>query len=806
MLDKIQFMSTNRLLYWSLVLLLCAPFAVKSQTYCTPTVTNTGIYLNGVQFSYGGSQGQNWFTANGSYTYTSGSSATRSPYFGSSIWFNVYNGSGSTANIYVNGWIDWNNDGDFNDASEKVLTAIHNNLAAASSLGYGSTWTAPIWVTSGNKRVRFTVSTSDISNPCGTIAGEVEDYQITIINNNAPVISASPTPVINTLLSSQTNTDGFTIAQLLNSSDNSMVADSNDSSPTYITARGIAITGTSGSNGTWQYKTNGGSWTALPAVSNTSAFLLTNDGATVNATKLNTYLRFVPTGAGTSTITFRAWDVTTGTNATSVNTSTNGGTTAFSSNTTTASVNVLSGTANGTTQLYYGFGAGNYTIMKGDYTASSGTLYQPALLATTSSSQYYVADLKVDPTNGYLYWSDYDNVYRSNLTGGAETTLLSNLGYYCNSISLTSSNLYYMDFGTIARIRRSSLTGTGAVSLTGGTGQFQVTSANSYFTTVQYYNGKVYAWYFDSPQPSGQNWKFIRMDTTGANATTLLSSSATLSISYCTIVNDNIYWIEPVNNDYLLKTLPITGIGTPQTIYSTTLQLTNPVFDANTNSIVVAANPANNVNNSSYGNILRIDISSGTGSIIGNTSDILSGVYAYVANSAPLPATILSWTASKTTDNKALLNWKVGNETNGVSYVLERADDGIHFQPLATITGAKKSAYQWVDENPVAGTNYYRLAVQEPNKSLSYAGVRTVEIGGTGTTKVYPSPFGAQGFTIEMQEAITAPQPYALYDGNGRLVRQGTISEPKTTVSGNNLFPGMYILKTANRTFQLIRN
>ena len=100
---------------------------------------------------------------------------------------------------------------------------------------------------------------------------------------------------------------------------------------------GIAITGTNSANGTWFYSTNGGTtWTAVGAVSNSSALLLEANG--------DTRLYFQPaanfSGTVTDGITFRAWDETTGTAGTKVNTSTNGGSTAFSSATDTASVTV----------------------------------------------------------------------------------------------------------------------------------------------------------------------------------------------------------------------------------------------------------------------------------------------------------------------------------------------------------------------------------------------------------------------------------------------------------------------------------
>ena len=96
---------------------------------------------------------------------------------------------------------------------------------------------------------------------------------------------------------------------------------------------GIAITGLISGNGTWQYSTDGGlTWIAVGAVSDSNALLL----------RATDFIRFVPDGenADTASFDFRAWDQTSGLSGTKVDTSTNGGITAFSTATDTAAITV----------------------------------------------------------------------------------------------------------------------------------------------------------------------------------------------------------------------------------------------------------------------------------------------------------------------------------------------------------------------------------------------------------------------------------------------------------------------------------
>ena len=91
--------------------------------------------------------------------------------------------------------------------------------------------------------------------------------------------------------------------------------------------RGIAVTGVD-VNGTLHYSTDGGAnWIAAGAVGPTQSLLLKADG--------QTRVYFEPAanfnGSVTAALTFRAWDQSTGSAGQKVNTTTNGGATAFSS-------------------------------------------------------------------------------------------------------------------------------------------------------------------------------------------------------------------------------------------------------------------------------------------------------------------------------------------------------------------------------------------------------------------------------------------------------------------------------------------
>jgi hypothetical protein len=96
--------------------------------------------------------------------------------------------------------------------------------------------------------------------------------------------------------------------------------------------RGIAIAAADSANGTWQYTLDGTTWTTFTTPSAGNALLLASDATT--------RVRFVANANynGGSSITFRAWDQTTGVAGSTVAVGTPGGTSAFSVATATSSV------------------------------------------------------------------------------------------------------------------------------------------------------------------------------------------------------------------------------------------------------------------------------------------------------------------------------------------------------------------------------------------------------------------------------------------------------------------------------------
>ncbi|MGB7324456.1 MAG: VCBS domain-containing protein [Rubripirellula sp.] len=148
-------------------------------------------------------------------------------------------------------------------------------------------------------------------------ATETADITVTSLND-APVYDNGGTTTLATINEDALTNNGTLISTMIASAGGNRITDVDTGA-----VEGIAIITAGSTVGTWQYQLNGTStWTNVGTVSATSSLLLRDTDS----------LRFVPNGqnGGTATLSFRAWDQTTGTVATKVSSNGGGGTSAFS--------------------------------------------------------------------------------------------------------------------------------------------------------------------------------------------------------------------------------------------------------------------------------------------------------------------------------------------------------------------------------------------------------------------------------------------------------------------------------------------
>lgn len=152
------------------------------------------------------------------------------------------------------------------------------------------------------------------------------------------------------------------------------------------------------------------------------------------------------------------------------------------------------------------------------------------------------------------------------------------------------------------------------------------------------------------------------------------------------------------------------------------------------------------------------------------------------------------------------VSWTTSSEDNNSGFVVERRTDGEqNFQELDFIPGygttLEEQHYEYIDDSPAAGMNYYRLKQLDFDGQFAYSTIVTVVADERkfNTIDIYPNPTN-QGFTTaNIVSAEGGAQSIIVTNVAGQVVlRQRTeLTEGLNTVriSTGNLSRGTYLLQ-----------
>ena len=183
-----------------------------------------------------------------------------------------------------------------------------------------------------------------------------------------------------------------------------------------------------------------------------------------------------------------------------------------------------------------------------------------------------------------------------------------------------------------------------------------------------------------------------------------------------------------------------------------------------------------------------------------NTPDIQCLDYTY----APaLPVELISFTALKDARSVAL-QWSTASERNNDHFLVQRSANGLDFQTLVQIPGAGHSSqtrlYSYVDNNPAAGHNYYRLQQVDADGQHSYSDIRSVffEIDKKEVT-LFPNPMKNNQLTIVFSSPTECRMNLELISTDGSVQgRQNYFLESGLNhiqYNTGSLYPGVYWLR-----------
>lgn len=203
-----------------------------------------------------------------------------------------------------------------------------------------------------------------------------------------------------------------------------------------------------------------------------------------------------------------------------------------------------------------------------------------------------------------------------------------------------------------------------------------------------------------------------------------------------------------------------------------------------------SAGTANYTSIAFNGNILYAAYSSG-------------GAFVKKFDLSTLPVNLTSYTAKPET-NRSKLQWKTASEQNNSHFTISRSSDGVSFTDLGNKKGkgttTETHSYVFYDEQPLSGTNYYRLSQTDNNGKTEELGIRTVEfkLNGNKEVKLFPNP-AEREIKLQIQEGVFMKAELINIKGETLQVKSLAKDESLVVFTIENLASGIYMIRLTGK-------
>ncbi|MBO9659476.1 MAG: FG-GAP repeat protein, partial [Chitinophagaceae bacterium] len=166
-----------------------------------------------------------------------------------------------------------------------------------------------------------------------------------------------------------------------------------------------------------------------------------------------------------------------------------------------------------------------------------------------------------------------------------------------------------------------------------------------------------------------------------------------------------------------------------------------------------------------------------------------------------LPATMVSFRGNKD-GSRVLLDWVTVDEQTLSHYEVERSTDGVNFTKIADVTAKdqQRNNYNFPDEKPLFGNNYYRLKIVDDDSKYVYSNTVVVKFDqkNAGIVTIAPNP-AQQQVNIRLTGFEKGEYTLRLFNTAGILfeTRKINLREHQQTEVMNrnrNIVPGVYMV------------
>ena len=181
-----------------------------------------------------------------------------------------------------------------------------------------------------------------------------------------------------------------------------------------------------------------------------------------------------------------------------------------------------------------------------------------------------------------------------------------------------------------------------------------------------------------------------------------------------------------------------------------------------------------------------------------------------------LPVTMLYFEAQKQGESASLLKWATATEIDNDHFEIERSADANEWIKIGQQAGAgttsEQQNYTFLDEQPLNGTNYYRLKQVDVDGHFTYTNIATVTFGevqaeakSESRLSVYPNPLNqANKLNIEMVGDDNITEVF-ITNSVGQVVYTTNLPQIQSyQIFGLNLPSGVYIVSAHTQSNNVI--
>ncbi|GAB2687632.1 hypothetical protein GCM10027037_07390 [Mucilaginibacter koreensis] len=170
------------------------------------------------------------------------------------------------------------------------------------------------------------------------------------------------------------------------------------------------------------------------------------------------------------------------------------------------------------------------------------------------------------------------------------------------------------------------------------------------------------------------------------------------------------------------------------------------------------------------------------------------------------PYQLVNFKAEKVSEG-IKITWKAYNEGTYTGFNLQRKDAGsTGFYDITQLQSNGNHTYSYIDRNPVAGLNDYRLVQNDINNHVSYSMVISVDntlLTDQNLMRIYPNP-AVQTINLTVKSTEAGNCAANIYNTAGQLMMRRQVNTTVSAYDVSPLKPGTYMIQLTRSNGELI--